>query len=118
MDPLNPYSRPVVRHERVDAEHDQITLSCGHSRVLPIRILAITPTLTLYCPACEQVAREPQYTVLHKGTSYEILHRIPQPNSIDAIRCTRCGMVSCNPNDIAFLYCGNCHRFHERNPKP
>ena len=30
-----------------------------------------------------------------------------------AIKCLRCGMVSHNPNDVAQLYCGNCHRFHE-----
>jgi len=30
-----------------------------------------------------------------------------------AIKCLRCGMVSHNLNDVAQLYCGNCHRFHE-----
>ncbi len=30
-----------------------------------------------------------------------------------AIKCLRCGMVSHNLNDVAQLYCANCHRFHE-----
>lgn len=30
-----------------------------------------------------------------------------------AIKCLICGKVSHNPNDVAQLYCGNCHRFHE-----
>jgi hypothetical protein len=30
-----------------------------------------------------------------------------------AIKCLACGMVSHNLNDVAQLYCGNCHRFHE-----
>lgn len=30
-----------------------------------------------------------------------------------AIKCLHCGMTSHNPNDVAFRYCGNCHRFHD-----
>jgi len=29
-----------------------------------------------------------------------------------AIRCLLCGRVSHNANDVLYLYCGNCHRFH------
>jgi hypothetical protein len=31
----------------------------------------------------------------------------------DWIRCSRCGLKSYNPNDVANRYCGSCHRFHE-----
>ena len=30
-----------------------------------------------------------------------------------AIKCLSCGLISHNPNDVANLYCGKCHRFHE-----
>jgi ribosomal protein S27AE len=30
-----------------------------------------------------------------------------------SITCLRCGMTSHNANDIAQLYCGRCHRFHD-----
>lgn len=30
------------------------------------------------------------------------------------ILCHVCGKKSFNPNDIASLYCGNCHEFHDR----
>jgi len=29
--------------------------------------------------------------------------------SAPSISCPRCGMTSCNPNDIREGYCGNCH---------
>lgn len=28
------------------------------------------------------------------------------------IKCLACGMISYNSNDVANLYCGNCHKFH------
>lgn len=31
-----------------------------------------------------------------------------------AIKCLKCGMTSWHPKDVEHLYCGNCHRFHER----
>jgi hypothetical protein len=31
-----------------------------------------------------------------------------------AIRCRTCGMISHNQNDVRNLYCGKCHKFHER----
>jgi len=27
------------------------------------------------------------------------------------IQCLGCGLTSWNPNDVAQLYCGNCHAF-------
>jgi hypothetical protein len=30
-----------------------------------------------------------------------------------SITCHRCGRTSYNFNDVANLYCGHCHRFHE-----
>lgn len=34
--------------------------------------------------------------------------------SSPSITCTRCRAKSYNANDIRNLYCGRCHRFHER----
>lgn len=31
-----------------------------------------------------------------------------------AIKCLECGRTSHHPKDIAELYCGNCHKFHEK----
>lgn len=31
-----------------------------------------------------------------------------------SIRCLVCGLASHNPNDVANLYCGNCHKFHDK----
>jgi hypothetical protein len=33
-----------------------------------------------------------------------------------AIRCDVCGATSWNRNDVKFLYCGRCNRFHEDRP--
>jgi Zn finger protein HypA/HybF involved in hydrogenase expression len=48
--------------------------------------------------------------------TYEIEYGPPR------IKCLVCGMVSHNPNDIAYLYCGNCHAYHtillDKNGKP
>jgi hypothetical protein len=33
-------------------------------------------------------------------------------NSPPTIKCLVCNMVSYNSNDIARLYCGHCHAFH------
>jgi ribosomal protein S27AE len=33
-----------------------------------------------------------------------------------AITCLRCGLESFNPNDVQFLYCGQCHKFHKAVP--
>jgi hypothetical protein len=30
-----------------------------------------------------------------------------------SITCKRCGRMSHNPNDVAYLYCGHCHVFHD-----
>jgi hypothetical protein len=30
-----------------------------------------------------------------------------------SITCLLCGLTSHNPNDVRYLYCGNCHVFHE-----
>lgn len=29
------------------------------------------------------------------------------------IKCLKCNMTSYNSNDVAALYCGHCHRFHQ-----
>lgn len=39
------------------------------------------------------------------GETYRLLGR--------AIQCLKCGRVSWNPNDVAYLYCGYCHQFHD-----
>jgi hypothetical protein len=44
--------------------------------------------------------------------TYEIIQADGRP---DSIRCLRCKLVSHNPNDVAALYCGNCHKFHARD---
>lgn len=31
-----------------------------------------------------------------------------------AIKCLECDKVSYHPDDVANLYCGFCHKFHER----
>lgn len=31
-----------------------------------------------------------------------------------SITCRGCGFTSYHPEDVRQLYCGNCHRFHER----
>lgn len=31
------------------------------------------------------------------------------------IKCLTCGLISYNPNDIQFKYCGKCHVFHDDN---
>lgn len=56
-------------------------------------------------------ARARVYTVLLKGLTYDLLE---DEEHRDAIRCTQCGLVSYHPMDVARLYCGFCHRFHER----
>ncbi len=46
--------------------------------------------------------RSPRYTLL-TDANLEII----------GIRCLTCWKVSYNPNDVANLYCGFCHKFHE-----
>ena len=46
--------------------------------------------------------KKPTYTIGPEGRS---------------ITCLRCGKESFNPNDVRFLYCGYCHRFHEAKKK-
>jgi hypothetical protein len=41
--------------------------------------------------------------------TYEII----EVDGHEAIKCLLCGAVSHNANDVAKLYCGNCHRFHD-----
>lgn len=44
--------------------------------------------------------------------TYAILQFDGRP---DAIKCLWCHCVSHNENDVAQLYCGNCHLFHARD---
>jgi len=30
-----------------------------------------------------------------------------------SIKCPKCGLVSYNPCDVMYKYCGNCHTFHD-----
>lgn len=38
-------------------------------------------------------------------------------NGGESITCMMCGLTSYNVNDVKFLYCGNCHKFHEPPPQ-
>ena len=35
-----------------------------------------------------------------------------------SITCLRCGFTSWHPEDVRQLYCGYCHKFHERAISP
>ncbi len=39
---------------------------------------------------------------------------LPRPPGYvrDHIRCPQCGLVSWNPQDVHYQYCGNCHQYH------
>ena len=30
-----------------------------------------------------------------------------------SITCLLCGLTSHNPHDVEYIYCGNCHIYHE-----
>lgn len=41
-----------------------------------------------------------------------VTHRVSNDKS--SILCLLCGMWSWHPEDVSNLYCGKCHKFHER----
>lgn len=41
----------------------------------------------------------------------ELTYRLVDEGS--AIQCLVCGRTSHNTNDVAYRYCGFCHRFHD-----
>jgi ribosomal protein L37E len=43
-----------------------------------------------------------------KGYVFTVTERLHQ----QGIKCLECGRTSYNPNDIKFLYCGHCNKFH------
>ena len=51
--------------------------------------------------------------------SYQLL-RVVDKQGIETvgIKCLKCGMTSWNENDVKYLYCGNCHAFHEDQKVP
>ncbi len=47
-----------------------------------------------------------------KGLPGRLTYRISEDGK--SITCLKCGMTSYNENDVKYLYCGNCHGFHNR----
>jgi hypothetical protein len=47
--------------------------------------------------------------------TYKILN---PPGRETAIECLVCGKTSFHPKDVEYLYCGNCHRFHDTVETP
>jgi hypothetical protein len=52
------------------------------------------------------------YSWLVEGETYAVVFQTESPDI--GIFCRLCRQISHNLNDISHLYCGNCHRFHER----
>lgn len=50
------------------------------------------------------------------GTPHYRTYRISPSGK--SILCLTCGKISHHPKDIANLYCGHCHKFHEPGLPP
>lgn len=64
--------------------------------------------------AAKQAARRTERSVrerIQNARTYEISFDFVKYRGF--IKCLRCGLKSYNSNDIANLYCGNCHEFHD-----
>lgn len=58
--------------------------------------------------------RQTQYIDLgFKAQTYRI--GFEEDGKTKHIHCFKCSTTSCNPNDIKFLYCHTCLKFHKRN---
>ena len=42
-------------------------------------------------------------------------YRLDREDGQASITCLSCDMTSYHPSDIAYLFCGHCHRFHTRS---
>lgn len=55
----------------------------------------------------------PNYQIAVNALNLEAkTFEIVTKNELQGIKCLCCQMISYNPNDIEYKYCGNCHQFH------
>jgi ribosomal protein L37E len=108
----------VTIADEQDIDHAAHLLTCNtHRREFVDKILEMltvsldsTPPTTIVVLSMEITPEG--YTLtggeLRPGATYHIT------DDATAILCLRCGRTSYHPDDVANLYCGNCHMFHER----